>query len=128
MSASDDEEAGEEAQAASASSAEEDIDELGDDLGASSGGSEEQEEEEEEEDEGAAGINPGSTNGNPAAAKRQKTGVEMNGLGSVGWDASDEEEDQAVQADTGTVPPPFPPPAYSNHKTYPAASCDAHLQ
>lgn len=43
-----------------------------------------------------------SSDRNPTAAKKQKKGVETNGLGGVGWDASDEEEDQAVPAATGT--------------------------
>lgn len=95
--ASDEEEA-EEGLSDSASSAEEDIDEMGNDSDAVSSGS-----EEEEEDEGAAGMDR-----NPAAAKKQKIGVETNGLGSVGWDASDVEEDAVVPADAGKHPPPSP--------------------
>ena len=91
IDASDEEET-EEAHSDTASSADGDIDDLDDDSDASNG------ESEEEEDEGTAGIVLGSTERNPAAAKKQKT---ANGLGSVGWDASDEEEDQAVPAPTG---------------------------
>ena len=94
MDASDKEEA-EEGQSDSASSADDGIDNLDDDSDASSG------ESEEEEDEGTARNISSSTDRNPAAVKKQKTAVETNGLGSVGWDASDEEEDQAVPAPTG---------------------------
>lgn len=97
MDASDEEEA-EEGQSDSASSEDEDIDSLDDDSAASSG------ESEEEEDEGTAGIIPRSTDRNPAAAKKQKTAAVTDGLGSVGWDASDEEEDQAVPEPTGKIP------------------------
>lgn len=96
MSASDEEEA-EEGHSDTASSADEDIDDLDDDSDASTG------ESEGGEDEGTAGVIPGSTDRNPAAVKKQKAGAETNGLGSVGWDASDEEEDQAVPAPTGNT-------------------------
>lgn len=93
MDASNAEEGGKD-QSDSVSSADEGIDDLGDDSGAASGTS-------EEEEAGAAGPDPRSTDRNPAAAKKQKTGRDMSGLGSVGWDASDEEEDQAVPLTTG---------------------------
>lgn len=45
--------------------------------------------DEEEEEEEAARV---------PSAKKQKTGSQGAGLGSVGWEASDEEDDQAVPA------------------------------
>ena len=119
MAASDEEEAAE-GQADSASS-EEDIDQLDDDSEASSGDSKE-EEEEEEVDEGAAGNSAGGVDRSSVAAKKQKTGVQANGLGSVGWDASDEEEDQAVPADAGTFPP-LPASPHPHHKRRWAPCC-----
>ena len=92
MDASDAEEGGKD-QPDSASSADEGIDDLGDDSSDTS----------EEEEAGAAGTDPRSMDRNPAAAKKQKTGGDMSGLGSVGWDASDEEEDQAVPLTTGML-------------------------
>lgn len=89
----------------SASSAEEDIDEMGNDSDASSSSSDEI--EEDEADEGAAGIHAGSIDRNPAAGKKQKTGVQANGLGSVGWDASDEEEAEAEPTDAGISSEPL---------------------
>ncbi len=96
--ASEDDEAADD-QSDAGSSAEDDedddIDDLNDvddtsDASSSGPGSD----EEEDEDEGLA--NPSSSGGNPVVAKKQKTGKEVNGLGSVGWDASDDEEEQGV--------------------------------
>ena len=81
------------------SSADEGIDDLDDsedDSDAASSGSGSSEEEAE------AGKNPTSSDRNPSAAKKRKTAAGVNGLGSVGWDASDEEEDRAEQPATGT--------------------------
>ena len=97
MDASDEEDA-ETGQSDSASSADDDMDNLDDESDASSA------EFETEEDAGTARNISSSIDTNPAAAKKQKTGVETSGLGSVGWDASDQEEDQAVPASTGQTP------------------------
>ncbi len=83
-------------QSDAASSAEDDadIDDLDDledesDAVSSASGSD----EEEDEDEGSA--KPSSSAGlAKTRVKKQKTGDEASGLGSVGWEASDEEEER----------------------------------
>ena len=91
---------------ASASSAEDDADinDLDDfedesDAPSSASGSD----EEEDEDEGSA--KPSSSAGlAKARVKKQKTGDEASGLGSVGWEASDEEDEQpAAMLTSGIV-------------------------
>ena len=99
MDASDNEEEDSEAdQSGGASSADEDIDDL-DDLqddssatSSSSGASDEGKE---------ADAKPRGTDRNPTAAKKQRIAGAADGLGSVGWDASDDEEGQAMPVAAG---------------------------
>ena len=103
-SSEDDDAADDQSDAASSSEDDADIDDLDDledesDAASSASGSD----EEEDEDEGPA--KPSSSAGLAMTkVKKQKTGNEASGLGSVGWEASDEEDERpAVVLAAGTV-------------------------
>lgn len=89
-SSDDDDAADDKSDATSSADDDDDIDEMSDhgdgsDAASSVSGSE------EEEDQDEAAGDPTTTN-RGSMSKKQKTGQEADGLGSVGWDASDEED------------------------------------
>lgn len=88
---SDDDDAADDKSDATSSADEDDIDEMSDhgdqsDTASSVSGSEEEEEQNE------AAADPTTTTNRGSMSKKQKTGKEADGLGSVGWDLSDEED------------------------------------